>query len=129
MFSFCSDPDGPLLDISGGAGGASGSGGPSGPSMRGGRHDVTLVRRGLSSDGSAGQFRPSRAAAVEQWARQSSGSRTGQGGAQATAATAGGQLPRRGSDSSGIGVEAAKGELKLRAGIYCLWERAFEEVF
>ena len=60
--------------------------------MKGRREvDVTLLKRGLGHGGEmSNQFRPSRAAAVEQWARQSSGNN--------------GILPRRGSDSSGIGM-------------------------
>ena len=49
------------------------------------RDDVTLVKRGLSGDG---LLRPSRVAAVEQWARQSSGPRAN-------------LISRRGSECSG----------------------------
>ena len=62
-------------------------------------------------DGSGNPLRPSRAAAVEQWARQSSG--TGSGNIRASGA----MLPRRGSDSSGIG--SGFQQQRLVYGINC----------
>lgn len=98
--SYCSDPE-PLLDSSGASGG--------GPVLQ--LRGITLRRDHDSNQSSSKRIvwnnqssdvgvmlKPSRAAAVEQWARQSSGNRQipqvgGQG--------AGGGMPRRGSDISG----------------------------
>ncbi len=86
-----SDPE-PLLDLSGVSHASSGmSRGIAHSSSHGARYrrdDVTLVKRGLSSDGVGNLLRPSRVAAVEQWARQSSGPRAN-------------LIPRRGSECSG----------------------------
>ncbi len=86
-----SDPD-PLLDVSGASGGNV-------PGLHGKVRRDDITRRSAAT--AEGQLRPSRAAATEQWARQSRG-----GG------SAGGNLPRRGSDSSGLGTETGKGKKK-----------------
>lgn len=98
-----SDPE--PLDLSGVgnlSGGQASSGILGGPShaARYRRDDVTMIKRGLSYDGNL--LRPSRVAAVEQWARQSGGPRTG-------------LIPRRGSECSGgrpnIAQDGAKPKL------------------
>ena len=82
--------------------GAASGGGNGAASARGGRRDdVTQGKRAPLDPNS----KPSRAAAVEQWARQSSGRQPGSGQGLAAAVVAG-NLPRRGSDSSGLGAEA-----------------------
>ncbi len=83
------------MDLSGVSGASSSGAG------RGGRRDDLTRRTGGGLVGEAGHLRPSRAAATEQWARQSRGGGSSSGG--------GGNLPRRGSDSSGLGMDAGKG--------------------
>eukprot|EP00095_Tigriopus_kingsejongensis_P004295 maker-scaffold722_size106786-snap-gene-0.30 protein:Tk04295 transcript:maker-scaffold722_size106786-snap-gene-0.30-mRNA-1 annotation:"receptor-mediated endocytosis protein 6 homolog" len=89
-----SDPE-PMLDVSGSSGGKFRM-----------KDDIA---GGLKT---AHLLKPSREAAVEQWARQSS---AGRGGTPVTS-TSGGFLPRRGSDSSGIVFEAGKGSRKSHSG-------------
>jgi hypothetical protein len=84
----CSDPE-PLLDLSGGISQSSSiaRGGMASHGARYRRDDVTLIKRGLSSE-SGNLLRPSRVAAVEQWARQTGGPRAN-------------LIARRGSECSG----------------------------
>jgi hypothetical protein len=109
---FTDDTSEPLLDMSGNA--SSVASAPASAHgrryhQRSGRDDVTQMLRGrggqqAADGGGAGgsAMRPSRAAAVEQWARQSSGPGSAGGGSSRG-------MIRRGSDSSGIGAEAMKG--------------------
>ena len=91
MTNICSDPE-PLLDLSGvsshGSGLARGVMTPSSShGTRYRRDDVTLVKRGQSAE-AGNLLRPSRVAAVEQWARQTGGPRAN-------------LITRRGSECSG----------------------------